>query len=128
MADYGEVAIICDFKHINHKQGDDSPKALGITALITDSYGTQTPILLEYIPCETSTDVFTVPLLAQTLNKFGLLQAFKESKISFSCDGGMQSTINHLFRDYDLEPLVTSCQVCPFFKVCFYETKINLIM
>ena len=109
---------MCDHKYINKKQGDDSPKALGITALITDGNGVQSNILLDYLPVENSTDALTVPLLQENLMKFDLWDAFKESKIAFSCDGGMISTIEKLFLNNNLEPLINCCQVCSIHRFC----------
>lgn len=118
LAALGEVSIVIDHKHIHRKQGDDSPKALGISAIITDRNGVQTSILLAYEPVESGTNALTVSLLQEILMKFGLWECFKESKIAFSCDGGMVNTINQLFRNEGLEPLVNFCQVSfsPFFR------------
>lgn len=117
LAEFGEVAIVCDHKFINKKQGDDSPKALGISALITDAYGVQTDILLAYIPVNSSTNLFTVPLLEEVLMEFQLWDAFKKSKIAFSVDYAMSMTVNQLFRNNGLEPLVTICQVSNFYPL-----------
>ena len=81
LAEFGEVAIVCDHKFINKKQGDDSPKALGISALITDAYGVQTDILLAYIPVNSSTNLFTVPLLEEVLMEFQLWDSFRNPRL-----------------------------------------------
>ena len=105
------MSIILDHKHINLKQGDKEVKALGISALITDSSGVQQSLMLDYIPTNSSTAELTTPMLKEILIRFNLLESFKQSKISFSVDGAMLKTVIDLFRDQEMEwPVVTYCQ------------------
>ena len=103
--------MVGDHKHVHGKQGDSEKKSFGISALITDRNGTQTSVLLDYIPTDSSSAEVTAPMIESTLIKFNLMKAFKESKISFSVDGAMIKTIVDLFAKQGLEPIVTYCQV-----------------
>lgn len=107
----GDLALVADHKHVNRKQGDNEKKSFGIEALITDRFGNQISVLLDYIPTNSSNADSTLPLLEMTLERFNLMKAFKESKISFSVDGAMIHTIAVLFDNQGLKPVVSYCQV-----------------
>ena len=117
LAAWGEVALVTDHKHIFKKQGDKESKCLGISAVVSDRYGYQTPVILDYIPCESSASELTVPLLKQVLTNFDLDKPFKKGKISISCDGAMVKTARDLFRSYqnddddEMNGVYTFCNV-----------------
>ena len=107
----GDLALVCDHKHVNKKQGDAEKKSYGIVAIITDRFGCQFSIILEYIPTNSSAADQNLPHLQAMLTKYNLMKAFRESKISFSVDGAMVKTIVDLFENEGLKPFVSYCQV-----------------
>lgn len=111
IAAHGDLALVADHKHVNKKQGDHQKKSFGIAAIITDRFGNEVSVFLEYIPTDSSAAVENLPHLQATLVKYNLMKAFRESKISFSVDGAMIKTIVDLFANEGLQPIVSYCQV-----------------
>ena len=114
LAEWGELALTMDHKHIFNKQGDKEAKCLGVAAVVPDRYRNQHSVILDYIPCNSSSADNTIPLLNDILVKFGLSDQFKKGKISISCDGGMVKTVKDLFEMHIQEGgqgLYTFCNV-----------------
>ena len=114
LAEWGELALTTDHKHIFNKQGDEEAKCLGVAAVVPVRHRNQHSVILDYIPCNSSTADNTIPLLNDVLVKFGLLDQFKKGKISVSCDGAMVKTVKDLFEMHIEEGgqgLYTFCNV-----------------
>lgn len=114
LAEWGELSLVLDHKHIHNKQGDREAKCFGFSAVVPDRFRVQHSVLLDYIPCNSSSADQNIPLLNELLVKFNLVEQFKKGRISMSCDGAMVKTVTDLFRQHvgeGGEGIYTFCQV-----------------
>ena len=109
MAKIGCVTIALDHKWIKGKQGDPQNKALGLLAIISSEDGTRHPFLIGYIPTETADDDTTIALVKETLEEYGLTEAFKNLQIPICTDAQLRHAVTRLFEEENLDPLKAIC-------------------